>query len=407
MALVQRRLKRLGVDRALAARAPRPGDDVRIGQLSFTYSERHVMRTAPLRRPRPVGRRGPRVTVVVKIGSSLGDGCRRPRRRRRRRQARRRDRRAVAGGPACRRRHLGRRHGRRRRDRAGGGAADGHDDPAGALDDRPAPPDPRLRRGTRRRGALRRPGAAVTAGFRRPPPVPPRPGDDRPADRTRRGAGHQRERCRRRRRDPLRRQRPSRRSCRQPRRARSASSCSPTPRGSSTPIRGAAPMRRSSSRSSPSTPHSTPSPAAPARRPAAGAWPRSSPPARMAAWCGVRAVIAAASRPGVVVDAVRRVSGVGTTILPRGAAPGPQGVDRVCPPGHGAGHRRRGLPPRPPRAGGEPSAGGRRGDRGAVRARRSDRDRRGGWLGRRQGDHPPALGPGRRVAGQALRGPPR
>jgi glutamate 5-kinase len=38
---------------------------------------------------------------------------------------------------------------------------------------------------------------------------------------------------------------------------------------------------------------------------------------RMAAWCGVRAVIAAASRPGVVVDAVRRVSGVGTTILPR------------------------------------------------------------------------------------------
>jgi GTP-binding protein len=39
MALVQRRLKRLGVDRALARAGARPGDDVRIGQLSFTYSE--------------------------------------------------------------------------------------------------------------------------------------------------------------------------------------------------------------------------------------------------------------------------------------------------------------------------------------------------------------------------------
>jgi glutamate 5-kinase len=39
--------------------------------------------------------------------------------------------------------------------------------------------------------------------------------------------------------------------------------------------------------------------------------------ARMAAWCGVRTVIAAASRPGVVVDAVTGTSGVGTTILPR------------------------------------------------------------------------------------------
>ncbi len=39
--------------------------------------------------------------------------------------------------------------------------------------------------------------------------------------------------------------------------------------------------------------------------------------ARMAAWCGVRAVIASANRPGVVVDAVAGVTGVGTTILPR------------------------------------------------------------------------------------------
>ena len=39
--------------------------------------------------------------------------------------------------------------------------------------------------------------------------------------------------------------------------------------------------------------------------------------ARIAAWCGVRAVIAAASRPGVVGDAVNGAAGVGTTILPR------------------------------------------------------------------------------------------
>jgi GTP-binding protein len=39
LALVQRRLKRLGVDRALARAGARPGDDVRIGGLSFTYRE--------------------------------------------------------------------------------------------------------------------------------------------------------------------------------------------------------------------------------------------------------------------------------------------------------------------------------------------------------------------------------
>ncbi|MGD0219189.1 MAG: glutamate 5-kinase [Acidimicrobiales bacterium] len=39
--------------------------------------------------------------------------------------------------------------------------------------------------------------------------------------------------------------------------------------------------------------------------------------ARMAAWCGVRAVIAGASRPGVVVGAADGAAGVGTTILPR------------------------------------------------------------------------------------------
>jgi GTPase len=39
LALVQRRLKRLGVDRALAKAGARPGDDVEIGGLTFTYGE--------------------------------------------------------------------------------------------------------------------------------------------------------------------------------------------------------------------------------------------------------------------------------------------------------------------------------------------------------------------------------
>jgi len=39
--------------------------------------------------------------------------------------------------------------------------------------------------------------------------------------------------------------------------------------------------------------------------------------AKMAAWSGVRAVIAAADRPGVLADAVDGVPGVGTVVLPR------------------------------------------------------------------------------------------
>src|SRR5579864_2639128 len=39
--------------------------------------------------------------------------------------------------------------------------------------------------------------------------------------------------------------------------------------------------------------------------------------AKMAAWSGVRVVIAAASRPGVLMDAAAGVSGVGTVVVPR------------------------------------------------------------------------------------------
>ena len=39
--------------------------------------------------------------------------------------------------------------------------------------------------------------------------------------------------------------------------------------------------------------------------------------AKIAAWSGVRAVIAQASRPGVLAEAVRGEPGVGTVVLPR------------------------------------------------------------------------------------------
>ena len=52
--------------------------------------------------------------------------------------------------------------------------------------------------------------------------------------------------------------------------------------------------------------------------------------AKIAAWSGVRAVIAAADRPDVLLDAVAGVAGVGHGRAPaRAAPPGPQAVDRV------------------------------------------------------------------------------
>ena len=52
--------------------------------------------------------------------------------------------------------------------------------------------------------------------------------------------------------------------------------------------------------------------------------------AKIAAWSGVRTVIAAADRPGVVADALADVPGVGTVVRPRSqVAAGPQAVDRL------------------------------------------------------------------------------
>ena len=76
----------------------------------------------------------------------------------------------------------------------------------------------RLRRCAGRPRAGRRPGAARPARLRRSPAVPARPGHARAPARARRRAGRQRERRHRRRRDPLRRQRPHRRAGRPPRR---------------------------------------------------------------------------------------------------------------------------------------------------------------------------------------------
>ena len=64
--------------------------------------------------------------------------------------------------------------------------------------------------------------------------------------------------------------------------------------------------------------------------------------AKMASWSGVRAVIAAASRPDVVRDAVDGVAGVGTAVVATGPpAPRTQALDRVRAARPGSGRDRR------------------------------------------------------------------
>ena len=67
--------------------------------------------------------------------------------------------------------------------------------------------------------------------------------------------------------------------------------------------------------------------------------------AKIAAWSGVRAVIAAADAPDVVSDAIAGRP-VGTVVRARGrAAPEPQALDRVRPCRGGPGRGRRRRPP--------------------------------------------------------------
>ena len=62
--------------------------------------------------------------------------------------------------------------------------------------------------------------------------------------------------------------------------------------------------------------------------------------AKIAAWSGVRTVIAAADRPGVLAGALAGDSGVGTVVRPHDTrAVGAQAVDRIR--GGGIGHGRR------------------------------------------------------------------
>ena len=82
--------------------------------------------------------------------------------------------------------------------------------------------------------------------------------------------------------------------------------------------------------------------------------------AKIAAWSGVRAVIAGADRPGVLAGAVAGEPGVGTVVRPRDTRlSGPQALDRVRRPGVGDGRRRRRRPPRAGRAAHVAAAAGR------------------------------------------------
>ena len=110
----------------------------------------------------------------------------------------------------------------------------------------------------------------------------------------------------------------------------------------------------------------------------AAAWPPSSPPAKIAAWSGVRAVIAAADAARRGRRRHRRAWRSGTALPgPHGAALEPQALDRVRPaPGRSGRRRRR----RPPGAllgrAGRCCPAGVRGVEGALRRRRCGRDRR-------------------------------
>ena len=101
--------------------------------------------------------------------------------------------------------------------------------------------------------------------------------------------------------------------------------------------------------------------------------------AKIAAWSGVRAVIAGADVPDVIVDAIegRAVGTVGPSEA--AAAPEPQAVDRVRARRRRADRRRRRRAPRPVRR--QPLAAPRGRARGRGRVRRR---RRGGDRGRRR-----------------------
>ena len=217
IAYVQDRLRRMGVERALARAGAREGDIVRIGPVELEYVEGHLADARS-----PSSRSGT---------SSITSDARRARRRRAAEAVR-------ASSPTARDRGP---RGRARVARARSPPAcprsgwPRRPTDIGTLQAVAAVGQPRL---MERFGAIlgrararRRPGAAHAARLRHAHAVPARPRDAAAPARPRRGPGRQRERHRRRRRDPLRRQRPARRARVAPRRAPTCSCCSPTPPG--------------------------------------------------------------------------------------------------------------------------------------------------------------------------------
>ena len=141
---VQGRLRRLGVDRALARAGARDGDLVHIGDLSFTwYRDQPEFTGEPPPASRPDERRSPTRwparTVVVKIGSSSVTTADGPGRRRAIDKLAAEVAEARADGPPGGGGHLGGH--RRRLDHAGRGPAPtlGPGHPAGRGRRRPAP----------------------------------------------------------------------------------------------------------------------------------------------------------------------------------------------------------------------------------------------------------------------------
>ena len=120
--------------------------------------------------------------------------------------------------------------------------------------------------------------------------------------------------------------------------------------------------------------------------------------AKIAAWSGVRVVIAGADRPGVLADAAAGVARRRhRRAAPRPPAVGPQAVDRLR--GRLERHRRR-RRRRPDGAGraADVAAAGRRGRRARrLRRRRRGGDRRARRAGVRQGPGPPPGRPGQGV----------
>ena len=187
-------------------------------------------------------------------------------------------------------------------------------------------------------------GVAGAARLRRSPPVPPRPPDAGAADGARLRSDRQRERCHCQRRDALRRQRPHRRARSRTTWPPTCWCCSPTRPACTRPIRASIHQLTLISDVLADDPLLSLRPPTPGSDRGSGGMASKLSAARMASWSGVRAVIAAADRPDVLVDAVAGVN-VGTTFLPSEPQPaGAQAVDRLCQPGRWDCHRRRRCP---------------------------------------------------------------